>query len=233
MYKFLLLVCFFLTACGGGDAGSTPSGHSATVATNVPTTCTIELNGDSIMAGLSIDTFALSIAKKRKDFFIVDKAVAGLSMRSLWNGYVTPYPGGSTPSFGAQMPFQRVNRTSHVVLIELGGNDAYGDYPAEEFAFQLEGMIITLMKEGRIPVLTGIVPLTLGGAFDQATIDRSAVLDEIVHTLAAKYQLIDAQWRTVRYDGKIDTIDGIHRTQGAADRLVERTIEGLDAACKL
>lgn len=216
MYKFLILISVLLASCGGADTQH----------------CTVELNGDSIMSGLQIKTFATSIKQLRPEFIITDKAVSGLTLRSLANGYITAYPGATISNFGPQPAFSKVARNSHVILIELGGNDAYSDYSPIEFRQQLEAMIIIILSEGRIPVLTGIVPLSfVGGTFDQATIDRATVLDSIVHELAIKYDIVDAQWRTVPYFGSSDTIDGIHRTQVAADRLVERTVSALDTAC--
>ena len=226
-----LLISGILVGCGGGGSSSADVSVNVTPAAQ-PVNCTIELNADSLLAGIVIDPFAISIMKKRKDFIVTDKAVIGLSLRSLANGYVAAYPGALTPVFGAQMPFDRVARNSHVVVIELGANDAYGNYPAEEYYQQIESMIKVLKSEGRVPVLTGIVPFSLGGAYDQATIDRSIILNGMAQTLAVKYNVLNANLSTVPYKGITDTVDGLHRKQPAADLLVDRLIETLDVACK-
>jgi len=221
----LIVLQLLLISCGGGAGSDVKPPES--------TKCTVELNGDSIMSGIGIDTFAISISKLRPNYIIVDKALTGLSLGSMYSGYTAPYAGAPVPPFGPQPQYKDVIRTSKVILIELGGNDAYGLIDPNIFRNQLEEIIKIILNEGRIPVLTGIVPLAYdpNGIFNQAVLDRATELDTIVHELAIKYSILDAHWRTVEFNGLSDTIDSIHWKQIPANRLINRTIETIDKAC--
>jgi hypothetical protein len=223
--SLIVSMTFLIVSCGGSSPSS-PSLPSAK-------TCTIELNSDSIMAGVGILRFSSSMFTLRPSYQIVDKAVVGLSLKSLVNGYTTPYAGAPIPAFGKQIEFSNTARLSSVVLIEQGAIDALELADPDVFHQQFESILQVIIAEGRIPVVTGIVPITLvpGGLFNQQVIDRSAQLNSIINELAAKYGVLNAEWRTVPYYGVVDTIDDIHRTQDAANRLILRTLDVLDTAC--
>lgn len=207
-----------LSGCGGTDPAKP---------------CSVELNGDSIMSGLRIDKFAKTLGTLRPGMVFVDKAVEGLSLKAVYEGYTMPFPGAPIPPFGPQPPFKQVKRTSSVILIELGGNDAYGNIDPVLYTTMLEDMIQIVMTEGRVPVLTGIVDVVPGYTFDVPTRDRITVLNNIMQATATKYGLVFVDWRQVPFNGLSDTIgDGVHRTQDNATLLAIRTASALDQACK-
>lgn len=219
------IISVFLTACGGGGTPASADSISSSAK------CTIELNADSIMDGVGIERFSASLQKLRPNFVIDDRAVSGLTLRSVYNGYTTVAAGGPFSHIGPQMPFNRTVRNSKVVLIELGGNDAIGLADADVFKSQLEDMINIIISEGRIPVLTGIVSVAPGDIISQAAVIHVALFVAIVDELSIKYNVLNAHWSTVEFNGTTDTIDGIHWKQIPQDRLVARTIEVLDIAC--
>src|ERR1035437_3404846 len=199
----ILISMSVLTFCGGGGGDIQK--------------IIVELNGDSIMYG---PTLALRpgarLALILPNLEVQDKSVIGLSMSYLYDGYIVPWVGGPISPLGPQLKFSKIQRTAKIVVIELGGNDAYGDLSPIIFEQQLVDTLQLLKNEGRIPVVTGIVQVTPGaGAFDQATVDRCIELNEITHKVATSLHVDDSHWDTVEYNGPSDTIDGLHRTQVA------------------
>ena len=230
MKKTLLSMCAsLLAACGGGGGGA----PVVVGPTPVITACSVEVNGDSIIVGPTLSPTPMQrLGMLRPGLEIIDKGISGLTLNSLYNGYGVPYDGAPAPRLGTQLRFNQIQRTSRIVVVELGGNDAYSSLPAVTFEQQLRAIVATIQGEGRVPVLTGIVKLTAAGAFDQGTVDRAAELNVVIHRVAVEMGVIHAGWDEVPFAGEVETIDGIHRTQAASDRLVEQLAKTLDQICK-
>jgi lysophospholipase L1-like esterase len=219
------IFCFLFqlfTGCGGGG--------DATVGQPTQQKFSVEVNGDSIVVGPTLSPAPLELlARLHPDWEIVNKAVLGLTLHSLVNGYSTPYDGGAVPESGPQSPFAQVPRQSKVVVIAMGGNDAYSNYSLETFENDLRNVVTTLKSEGRIVVLTGIVKLVVAGASNQATVDLALEMNTIIRRVATDMGAIHGGWDEVEFAGVSETIDGIHRTQEASNRLVLQLSKTLSA----
>lgn len=195
----LMAISTLLVSCGGGGSAQNTE------------PCTVELNGDSIIATNQVASFSGYIKFMRPSFAITDKAVGGMQLNQM----------------------QRVF-TSHVVLVELGGNDAE-TLTDEQFKSLFTSVINQIKTEGRVPVVTGVVPLTYepGSIFSQAKFDAAQRFDQFIHVYASENKVLDANWRaTVSYNREIDTTDGIHLTKAASEKFADQTIKVLDQACK-
>lgn len=206
-----LLAGFFmavaLLGCGGGGSGSEP--------------VTVEIYGDSITFGPAIErNVAAQIKALRPGWTIDDRSAVGLDLRELVTGYAEPFAGAPKSDYpkGAQPAFDKVQRSARFVVIELGGNDALSERPPEQFEADLRSVIDVLIREGRVPVLTGIVGVPPSAYFTPAAMARRDVLNAITHKVAQAYGLQHAGWGE-DYRGEADTHDLIHRTQAASDRL--------------
>jgi len=190
---------------------------------------TVELNGDSIVAGLGLEVKpSMYLQKLLPDWSIQDKSQVGLTLDSLVKGYSTPWVNGPVPTLGVQPPFAEITRTADIVVISLGGNDAYGNADAREFEENLRTVISAIKQEKRIPMLTGIVQLNAStNGFTQEVVNKAIEFNTITQKVAIDMNVINVNWDTVEYKGLGDTIDGIHRTQSASDRLVQRLALGL------
>jgi len=190
----------------------------------------IELNGDSILHGhLLAVSPAMKLKELRPHLVIQNRAEVGLTLHSLVNGYDAAWLGGPVPILGFQLPFAELQRTSDVVVISVGGNDAYANTSIIRFESELRHIVSTIKSEGRIPVLTGIIQLTPSDyGFDVATVNRTINFNSVINKVATEMHVLNANWSTVAYTGLSDTTDGIHRTQSASDLLVIRLAETLD-----
>ncbi|MBU0791203.1 MAG: SGNH/GDSL hydrolase family protein [Gammaproteobacteria bacterium] len=210
-------MAFALLGCGGGRGGD-------------PSPLTVDLYGDSIMRGAGVQVSPA--ARLREHGFVVDDYSAnGLMLRSVVNGYQTPYTGAPAAEFprGPQLPFAEVPRTARVVVIQTGVNDSLE--PADDFAANLRAAIVTAKAEGRAVVLTGVVRIPEGPVFFNADAQpRLAANNAATHALATEYSLQHAGWGEA-YRGAIDLHpDQIHRTQEASDRLAALLIEAIERA---
>lgn len=213
MKYIIALVFILLYGCGGSESP-----------------LKVELNGDSAMFGHGLDVKPDARLKElRPELIIENKAESGLTLNSLMSGYSKTWINGPVPRLGIQPPFAEIKRTSDVVVISLGANDAYGNLSIIEFERQLRTVISTIQSEGRVPVITGVVQLTASPTgFDQGTVSRSIEFDRVIMRVTTELNVLNANWATVEYNGLSDTIDQIHRTQQASDRLVIRLAETLD-----
>ena len=165
------------------------------------------------------------------EFNIQDKSQVGLTLDSLVKGYSTPWLNGPVPRLGVQPAFNSIERTADIVVISLGGNDAYSALSPLDFEVQLTQVVQRIKDEGRTPILTGIVqltPSTMG--FDSLTVDRAIELNSITQKVAQNMKIQNANWDTVEYKGLIDTIDGVHRTQTASNLLAQRLAETIKSS---
>lgn len=192
----------------------------------------VTLDGDSILYGPELErNVAATMRSLRPAWTVDDRGVGGLLLRSLIAGYQEPYPGAPPEVFprGPQPPYAQVQRSTHFVVVEPGGNDAWALLGADEFEANMRSAINTLQAEGRVPILTGIVDFTVSDAWSQEFKDRRDEYNAITHRLATEYGLQNAGWGE-DYQGPQDTIDGLHRTQEASDRLAAQLVQAVERA---
>lgn len=208
-----------LTACGGGGSDSADPTQAKAAQSLV-----VELDGDSIMYGPTLNPRpGAKLAQLLPNAVVQDKGVSGLTMRDLFSGYTTPCTGCAPSQIGPQPKFSAITRTADVVVIELGGNDAYGNLPYEQFEQELVDTLQLLKSEGRTPVVTGIVHVDPGPVFTAEVVGRIAVLNSITHSIAQQLNVADAHWDNV--PNSSTTIDTVHRDQASSDNLVARLAE--------
>lgn len=206
-------ILIHLTSCGGG-ATSSPD-------------CSIEINGDSILVGPTLqETPIQTLQRLNPSLKIIDKTVIGLTLADLYLGYTSPYKNGP---IAPQMPFKSILRTSRFIVIELGGNDALGSI--DSYESQLRDIVQTVLSEKRIPILTGIIQLSPGPIFDQASIDRTLQINAIQHRIALEFGIPISTFDQGPFDPTKDTIDLIHRTQAASIVLMEKLNTTIVSVC--
>lgn len=216
MRTIIVLCVIILVLCLGSCGGSSDISPFSPLK--------VELNGDSIVYGQGLDARpSVYLQSLLPEFIIEDKSQVGLTLDSLVKGYSTPWVNGPVPRLGIQPPFNQIERTADVVVISLGGNDAYSGLSPDEFEVELREVIQVIKDEGRMPVLTGIVQLTPSTyGFNYSTVQRAIELNERTKVVARDMNVLNSNWDTVEYLGLLDTLDGIHRTQQASNLLIER-----------
>ena len=203
-----LLLCALLQACGGSPASPV---------------VTVEINTDSICSGVGIQTTCAQMLPS--DWVVDDRAISGLTLHSLYTGYSVVWVGGPLGKNGIQKPFDQTAHPSQYVVVEQGGNDAYGNYPAERYELELRAILLHIISIGKTPVVTGIVPFKAGTpGFDSEKVARCLVLNSIVHRVASELGVPDVRWDLVPFDPATDTVDGIHRTEPALRKLVGKLV---------
>ena len=201
MAVLALPIC--LTACGGGgDENREP--EAAEPARPAPER-TVDLYGDSIGAGYGVEvTPAERIALIRPTWAVMDYSVYGLKLSELME------------------VFPSIPRTAQFVALALGFNDANEEDP--NFETNLRTAIEIILREGRTPVLSGLVgvraPTPLMVRYNAAT-----------HRLARQYGLEHAGWGENFQPGDVNP-DGIHRTQEASDRLAALLTNAIERAAQ-
>ena len=200
-----------LSACGGG--GSSVAGP-----------VTVEVNSNSICSATGIPTTCAKMFPA--DWVVDDRAITGLSLHSLANGYSNVWVGGPIGKNGVQQAFNNTPHTSQFIVVELGGNDAYEARDPVVFEADLRVILLHIRAIGKVPVVTGIVPFKAGPpGFDAATVARAIELNAIVHRVAIELSVTDAHWDAAPFDSSTDTVDGIHRTETALRKLVARLVD--------
>lgn len=212
----LLLMLF---GCGGGGTSQVEN-------------ISVELNGDSILFGYLLTLTPADFLKKERPNWVIKNVTAGgLTLDDYYKGYTTPYTNASPSVFpaGPQLAYKNIARTSKYIVIELGGNDAYGSISPITFENELREIISTIKLENRIPILTGIVGLVAGDTFDQNTIDRITYLNKLIRQISVDTNTPHAGWDTYSFNPVTDTIDGIHRTQPVMNNLMLQLIKTIEA----
>lgn len=186
-----------LISCGGGGGGADAP---------APQALGVELYSDSIGAGYGVRVPpAARMQQLRPAWQVVDHSVNGLQLTALMQG------------------FAGLHRTGRYVPLALGLNDAY--LGALGYEQSLRTAIEQLQREGRVPVLTGVVGVPRPPAL---AVRHNA----ITHALAREYGLQHAGWGE-DYRGEVDVIaDGIHRTQEASDRLAALLVAAIERAAQ-
>jgi hypothetical protein len=205
------LALMFIVACGGGGGGDVsfaapviqPSvGDKAPQPVNA---CSVELYGDSIMAGnYTAETPALTLKRMRPELTVIDKALAGTRLMVL------------------AMSFMNDPRSSRYIVIENGNIDSWGGTDPAVFRATLASMVDYVRAEGRVPVLTGLSNLWPSPQVKAESIIGRAVFDAVIRELAADKGVLFADWGAARFDGAADVPDGVHPVKPYSDRLVER-----------
>lgn len=213
MRALSVLLCVLLQACGGGGGG----GGGGTPATPV----TVEINADSICAAVGVKATCAQMLPA--DWVVDDRAIGGLTLHALAVGYSEVWVGGPLGKNGVQKPFTQTAHPSQFVVVELGANDAYGDYPVARYEAELRAIVLHIIANGKTPVVTGILPFRAGQpGFDAATVARTLVLNAIMHRVAAELGALDANWDAEPFNPDTDTVDGMHRTEPVLRKLTEK-----------
>ncbi|MGO4390204.1 SGNH/GDSL hydrolase family protein [Variovorax sp. M-6] len=220
----MTFACVTLAGCGGGGADGTfsdmappPSASSKDSAVSMeaakpPTACTIELYGDSIMAGNgSAETPAMTLQRVRPGLEVVaDHSVAGMQLAAL------------------ATVFSSEARSARIVVIENGVIDSWRGLPPNNFKAALEALIYQLRAEGRTPVLTGYSRQAPNAILSLEAIARRDAYDGLARSVAAAAGIEFANWGSVQFEGANDLLDGVHPNKDYSDRLVERLAVTLD-----
>ena len=174
--------------------------------------CTVELYGDSIMAGNgSAETPAKTLQRLRPGLSVLaDHSVAGTELAMLY------------PEFASDP------RTARYVVIENGVIDAWHGAAIQPFLNTYGAMIEQLHSEGRVPVLTGFARQAMGGVLTGEDIARRDSYDTDVRGYAIALNVAFADWGAVQFDGESDLLDFVHPNKTYSDRLVEQLALTLD-----
>jgi acyl-CoA thioesterase I len=198
----------------------------------LPQPNSVTLDGDSILFSIFLQrSIAARMRELRPGWQIEDRSAVGLKLQAMLAGYDAPYPGAPLEYFprGPQPPYARVPRTSGVVVIEAGGNDALNPRPLADWEADMRAAIEIVRAEGRTPVLTGIVDFEVGEGRPADFKAQRDAFNEATHRLAAEYGLQHAGWGE-DHQGPQDTIDGLHRSQAASDRLAALLVAAIERA---
>lgn len=206
-----------MAALGGCGGGGTDSVSPPAAAATAP--CTLELNGDSILDSPGIIRPAARLAAQRPLWQIEDDSLSGLSLRELIAGN----------DHREVEPYAAKQHSAEFVVVENGGIDALEERSTIEFEADLRLIIDRVRGRGALPILTGIVAVPVGELFTAPRVQRRAELNAIVSLVAQQEALPYAGWDTAEFAGVGETIDTIHRTQPASDRLVAKLVATLDA----
>ncbi len=204
----IYLMLFFITGCGDGGP-------------NVETIkkVSIELNGDSLMHGLKLDTSIPKYIKiNNPQWSIDDRGVSGLTMKLLDLGYKEPYLDAPISDYprGPQLPFSDEKHLSDIVVIELGVNDAYIQVPVDEYNEHLTSVVNTILIQNKIPVLVTIPQFSTNGVFNDSTKKTSELMNTIIRKIALEKSIALVELDKIPFNIN-DTTDGVHRTQIASN----------------
>ncbi|WP_213956360.1 SGNH/GDSL hydrolase family protein [Variovorax sp. dw_954] len=217
MKALILGLAILLVGCGGGDSiAFIPTVPAQPAPAASVEACTVDLYGDSIMAGNGTpETPAVVLHALRPGLKVVDHAVAGTSLAMLANTFAT------SP------------RTGRFVVIENGVIDSWTSTPPEDFRDALRGMLLHVRAEGRVPVLTGY-SFQVPGTLTPMSVLRRDQFNAVAKALAGELGVPFADWGAARFDGADDLMDTVHPARAYSDRLVERLALALDTVmeCK-
>ena len=201
-----MAISLALAGCGGGgDADSDRGASDSNVppAPATPGTLAVDLYGDSILAGYGvIDPPARRMAQARPQWRVFDHSEYGVKLSDLM----------------PNLPY--LPQTAPYVVLALGLNDAIAE--DDQFEANLRQAIDLILRQGRTPVLTGLV----GEPNPQPRMVR---FNAITLDFASRYGLEHAHWHEDYRPGDASA-DGIHRTQEASDRLALLLVQAIERA---
>jgi len=189
---------------------------SAAAESNPLQTPTILIVGDSISAGYGIQRDAgwVSLLQRRIDELDIAYRVVNASIS-----------GDTTAAALARLPQTLARHQPHVVVLELGGNDALRGYPVDTIAANLRELVDAAQRSGAAVLLLGMeIPPNYGARYTQA--------------FAAMYTVVAADTNAVLVPFVLDGIatdpqlmqsDGIHPTAAAQSRLLDNVWPALQS----
>jgi len=200
LFKLYLLL-LVLTIC-----------HVQSLHANNTTESTLRLLvlGDSLTAGYGLqpaDSFPAQLEEALHD--------AGYDVRVINAGV-----SGDTSAGGLSRLEWALADKPHLVLVELGGNDALRGLPPAETYANLESILTRLKKDGVAIVLAGMrAPRNLGE-------DYTTAFDAIYPRLARKYALPFYPFflEGVALDPALNQADGIHPNAAGVREIVRRIL---------
>lgn len=207
-----------LAACGGGGGGG---GGFAPVAETAKTpepikaperVCTVELRGDSILAGHPERRPAAEIKARRPAWTVIDKTQPGQSLAVMWSN------------------FPNDTRTAKYIVVESGIIDSMA---LEAIGPNLRAVVDYIKAEGRTPILTGLsriaVKPEIGFVTEKRIAQRDAA-DAQAREVAGQTGAGFADWASAEFGGAADLTDDIHPKLDYSMRLAAKLIEALDRA---
>lgn len=214
-----ILLALAITGCGGGGGDG-------------PKPVNVAIYGDSIPFGYDLPVGLVQRMEELRPQWVIQKRYAGsLRLQQLVDGYKEPFdnaPAWTYPA-GPQKPFVEETRTEQFSVVQVGVNDTFHDSSNCEAHMRL--VITTLLKEGRTPILTGIVGMELD-TFPPHVAPQWKTCNAMTHALAKEYGLQHAGW-DLDYRGPQDLKpDRVHRTQEASDRLAVLLVQAIERAMK-
>lgn len=164
--------------------------------------------GDSISAGYGI----------QRDRGWVQLLRECLSRKGYPYQVVNASMSGETTSGGlARLPQALASHDPHVVIIELGGNDALRGYPVDTIRENLERMVRLARQEDRRVLLVGMqIPPNYGPRYTQAF---SGMFREVANRTGAA--LVPFFLEEVALVSGLMQTDGIHPTEAAQPLLLK------------
>lgn len=183
----------------------------------------VDLCGDSVMRGVAVTTSPIDFIKQQRTAWVVtDHAAGGLTTRDLLNGYTEPDVGLPVEYWpnGPQPAFSKITRAHKVVVLQTGFNDAFRS--VANFDSNMRKLVDIVLREDRIPVLTGVFNVNISVAGRAA--NNTATLQ-----IAADYGLQHAGWGEDFFAADVAT-DTIHRTQSSSNRMAGTLIAAIERA---
>ena len=216
-----LVTCLLISGCGGG--GDETSNHAAT--------CNIELNADSICAATGVaKRCSQLINDANPNWLIEDRANAGETFFDMYFGCNTIWANGPVCPSYLTKAFIQSPHPSSIVIIELGWNDAYGNFSTQAYEVQLRSTVAFLQEHGKTVVLTGLVNAPADGPFkDPAIIARGAILNSIQGKVASDTGALFADWMTV--SPYISLPGDIHPNTETLNLLIQRLTSTIQPHC--
>jgi hypothetical protein len=217
-----LVLCLALAACGGSGGGG-DSDKPKPLAE-----CSVTLHGDSMIDAPLIEQPALVLKKMLPKMSVLDLSVQGTSLDSLMKGYPARYVERLQTTQPAQAPFLQQPITTSIVVLEHGGIDALELKDLVNFEAQLRQAINHVRTAGKMPILTGIVPLANAGIFGDEVQAHRKKINEVIHKVAVELVVPHTGWNEDEsFVPSRDTLDGIHRTQVKSDYLTGKLVASI------
>lgn len=196
--------------------------------------CTVELNGDSVLFGFQIsESWRLPVSPadrlRKYGYTVTDKTAGGLTTRDLVTGYTTPFEGAWTEIYpnGPQHAFKDESHDSRVVVIQTGINDARkADFRTEQIYHDYRELVQTIRAHGRTPVIAGVTQVD-SSIVDKDTLWRLEQARKTVKRVAQEMQVHYASFDAV----PVAWTDGIHLDQDSSNGIAENLRVVLGVVC--
>jgi acyl-CoA thioesterase I len=181
---------------------------SAAAESNSLETPTILIVGDSISAAYGIQRDAGWVSLLGKRIAEVDDGYRVVN---------ASISGDTTAAALARLPQTLALYRPHVVILELGGNDALRGYPIDTIADNLSALVEAARKSGAKVLLLGMqIPPNYGARYTQAFAAMYRSVATATHTALVPF-LLDG----VATNAELMQSDGIHPTAAAQPKLLD------------